>query len=400
MNALPSLLTSAAPTAATPAATPTRAAAREADAPRGFAKALGAAREQAPRTEAERAAKAREAADGPKPGRDGQVSNDAAATEARDAGSDTATEADTDTRARDDDALAGTPAAPATDTRSTALRAMLPGAATLRTAADAGTAATEGTDDAPAGTGPAVAPLAIDSRGDALRGLRHTATAAGRAASVATPADRAAVDGTETPAGRFADALAAAGTAAASPTATAVASARVAELPPAAASPAGALAGAPASAPSTPPPAAAEATLPSPPGSPAFAGELAARLTTFVRDGVEQARLHLNPAEMGPVEVRIHLDGDAARVLMSADLAPTRQWLEQALPTLAATLRDAGLTLAGGGVFEQASGGQTQGGASGDSGRSRPGDSAAQGTDTALPATVPARRRGVVDLVA
>jgi flagellar hook-length control protein FliK len=390
MNALPSLLASAAPTAANPVVTPTRAAAREADAPRGFAKALGVARELAPLSETER----------PKPSRDGAVSDDAAASEARDAGIDTATDADTDARARDEAALAGTPAAPATDTRPTALRAMLSGTATQRTAADADTATAEGIDDAPFGTGRAVVPLALDSRGDTPRGLRTHAAAASRAAGVAAQADRAAIEGTDAPAGRFADALAAAGAAAASPTGPAAASARAAELLPAAAAPAGALAGAQAPASSTPlPPAAAEATLPSPPGSPAFAGELAVRLTTFVRDGVEQARLHLNPAEMGPVEVRIHLDGDAARVLMSADLAPTRQWLEQALPTLAATLRDAGLTLAGGGVFEQASGGQAQGGAPGDSGRSGPGDNATQGPDTALPATMPARR-GVVDLVA
>jgi hypothetical protein len=50
-------------------------------------------------------------------------------------------------------------------------------------------------------------------------------------------------------------------------------------------------------------------------------------------------------------------------------------------------------------VFEQARGGQAQGGAPGDSGRSGPGDNATQGPDTALPATMPARR-GVVDLVA
>jgi flagellar hook-length control protein FliK len=351
MNALPSLLASAAPKTAAPVAAPSRAAAREADAPRGFANALGAARWQAPRTEADRAAKARDAADGPRPGRDGKLSDDDAATEARDAGVDTAQEADAHTGARDDAAPAGTPAAAGTDTRPRAPRAMLPGAATLRTAAEAGTEAAKGRDDAAPGTGPAVAPLATDSRGDSLRGLRNAATAAGRAASVAAPADRAATEGTDTPAGRFADALAAAGTAAAHPSAPTAAAARAAELLPAAAAPAGALAGAPASALSTPPPAAAEAALPSPPGSPAFAGELAAQLTTFVRNGVEQARLHLNPADMGPVEVRIHLEGDAARVMMSADFAPTRQWLEQALPTLAATLRDAGLTLAGGGVF-------------------------------------------------
>jgi flagellar hook-length control protein FliK len=400
MNALPSLLASATPKAAAPVAAASRAAAREADAPRGFAHALGAARGQAPRTEADRAAKVRDAADGTSPASEGKLSEDAAAAEARDPGVDTAQERDAPTGARDDAAVAGTPAAAGTDTRPRPARALLPGATALSTAADTGTEAANGRDDAAPGTGPAVAALAIDSRGDSLRGLRNAATAAGRAASGAATADRAATGGTDTPAARFADALAAASTALASPTAPSGATARVVELLPAAALPASALAGAAAPAPTAPPPAPAEAALPSPPGSPAFAGELSAQLTTFVRHGVEQARLHLNPADMGPVEVRIHLDGDAARVMMSADLAPTRQWLEQALPTLAATLRDAGLTLAGGGVFEQARGGQGQGDAPGQSGRSRAGDSAAPDTITAQPTAVPVRRRGVVDLVA
>jgi len=119
-----------------------------------------------------------------------------------------------------------------------------------------------------------------------------------------------------------------------------------------------------------------------------------------VRDGIEQARLHLNPAEMGPVEVRIALDGSAARVLMTAEQAPTRQWLEQALPTLAAGLREAGLTLAGGGVFDRAPGGQP---GQGDGAPPRPGTGGGRAEADSLapaPALAPARRRGVVDLVA
>ncbi|MEY3296600.1 MAG: hypothetical protein RLZZ451_2648, partial [Pseudomonadota bacterium] len=109
----------------------------------------------------------------------------------------------------------------------------------------------------------------------------------------------------------------------------------------------------------------------------------------------------LNPAEMGPVEVRIRIDGDAARVVLAADQAPTRQWLEQALPSLAAGLREAGLTLAGGGVFERGAGGGDGGRApEGGRGTAR-GDAAEAGPE---PAAVrePAlpRRRGVVDLVA
>ncbi len=163
---------------------------------------------------------------------------------------------------------------------------------------------------------------------------------------------------------------------------------------PAAATPAG-----PPAAPLSP----AEATLAAPPGSPAFAPELAARVTTFVRGGIEHAELQLNPAEMGPVEVRIRLDGDAARVVLAADQAPTRQWLEQALPALAGSLREAGLTLAGGGVFDRAPGGGT-GGGNADAGR-QPGtaqaDGAAAGGGAAERPLEPAqRRRGVVDLVA
>ena len=107
-------------------------------------------------------------------------------------------------------------------------------------------------------------------------------------------------------------------------------------------------------------PAPVQANVTTPFAETGFQQALGYQVSLLARDGIGQAELHLNPADMGPVEVRIHLDGDAARVMMSADLAPTRQWLEQALPTLAATLRDAGLTLAGGGVFEQAGGGHQQ----------------------------------------
>ena len=151
------------------------------------------------------------------------------------------------------------------------------------------------------------------------------------------------------------------------------------------------------------PGASAEAHLPAAPGSPAFGAQLGAQLTTFVRAGVEHARLHLNPAEMGPVSVQILLDGPLAVVQLSADNAHTRQALEQAMPLLAASLREAGLTLTGGGVFEQR---QPGGGGAADPG---PAPMRAGGAeDTALEeqaqaierAALRSQRRGVVDLVA
>jgi flagellar hook-length control protein FliK len=89
-------------------------------------------------------------------------------------------------------------------------------------------------------------------------------------------------------------------------------------------------------------------------GTPEFASALGTQLSVLVRDGVSQAQLHLNPADMGPIEVHIRLDGGNAQVDFSALQAMTRQALEDAVPALASALRESGLTLSGGGVFEQA----------------------------------------------
>lgn len=104
------------------------------------------------------------------------------------------------------------------------------------------------------------------------------------------------------------------------------------------------------------PDAAPEASPPlqAPLHSPAFAPELGARVSLLAVDGVQQAELTLNPADMGPVSVQIVVDGSQAQVSFHAAQAETRQALEQSLPDLAAALQGQGLTLSGGGVFQQA----------------------------------------------
>lgn len=136
-------------------------------------------------------------------------------------------------------------------------------------------------------------------------------------------------------------------------------------------------------------------------GSEPFAPALASRLAVFVRDGIEHAQLRLNPAEMGPIDVRIRLDGTQAQVDFSAAHAQTRQTLQEAVPLLAGALREAGLTLAGGGVFEQPRDAQSQ-----QRHDAPPRTDGGQGrTGTAAPAAPaaaahPARARGAVDLYA
>jgi len=96
--------------------------------------------------------------------------------------------------------------------------------------------------------------------------------------------------------------------------------------------------------------------LPTPIDAPDFAAALGVRVSMLAQDGVQRAELHLNPAETGPVSIHIALDGTAARVDFGADVAATRAAIERGLPELASALRDAGFTLAGGGVSQHAGG--------------------------------------------
>ena len=88
--------------------------------------------------------------------------------------------------------------------------------------------------------------------------------------------------------------------------------------------------------------------------SPDFAQAFAVRVTVLVQDGVQSAELHLNPVETGPVSVQIVVDGDQARINFGADALATRQAIEASLPELAGALREAGMTLQGGGVSQHA----------------------------------------------
>ena len=147
----------------------------------------------------------------------------------------------------------------------------------------------------------------------------------------------------------------------------------------------------------------AEARIAVPLDSPGFAPALGAQVSLFARDGVQTAWLQLNPAEMGPISVQIAIDGNAARVDFQADMAATRDVIEASLPALAGALQDAGLTLAGGGVFQQPQGRQPQPEPGPQTptphGRERLGSADASATAQSIGRALP-RARGLVDLVA
>lgn len=145
----------------------------------------------------------------------------------------------------------------------------------------------------------------------------------------------------------------------------------------------------------------AQATLAPPPGSAAFPAALGAQLNTWLKDGVQYATLELNPQDMGPIDVRIALQGGRTEVQLGADVAATRAALAEALPQLAELFSDVGLSLAGGSVSEQTGQHARQGQAEGQRAFALPAwlAPAREGAQAGATAPRPAQR-GLIDLVA
>lgn len=95
-------------------------------------------------------------------------------------------------------------------------------------------------------------------------------------------------------------------------------------------------------------------TLATPVHDPDFPDALAQHITVLTRQGVQEAQLHLNPADMGTVSVHIAVSGQQAQVEFAASASATRAALEASFSHLAAALHEAGLTLTGGGVSRDA----------------------------------------------
>jgi flagellar hook-length control protein FliK len=69
-------------------------------------------------------------------------------------------------------------------------------------------------------------------------------------------------------------------------------------------------------------------------GTPEFGQGVADRVSVMVDNNLSSARLQVNPPQLGPVEVRISLQGDHAQVWMTSDSAVTREALESSSPKL------------------------------------------------------------------
>ncbi len=88
-----------------------------------------------------------------------------------------------------------------------------------------------------------------------------------------------------------------------------------------------------------------EFTLRTPVQHPDFSQALGERLTWLVRQDVQQARIQLEPAELGPLEISLSIKDDQASVTISAQHPLTREVLEADSQRLRAMLGDSGFTM-------------------------------------------------------
>lgn len=84
--------------------------------------------------------------------------------------------------------------------------------------------------------------------------------------------------------------------------------------------------------------------LPEMVGSEEWAEAVAQRLTQLADSPQARASIRLNPPQLGPMQVEVHVDGDHAVVQLAVHHDATRDALEQAMPKLRAQLEENGFT--------------------------------------------------------
>ena len=80
---------------------------------------------------------------------------------------------------------------------------------------------------------------------------------------------------------------------------------------------------------------------------------MTSRVVWMAREGVQEAQLRMNPANLGPVEVKLHIQNDQASVTFLAQHSATRDALEQALPRLRESFAENGMELTNAQVGQQ-----------------------------------------------
>lgn len=133
----------------------------------------------------------------------------------------------------------------------------------------------------------------------------------------------------------------------------------------------------------------ATTTVQVPVGKPGWSDAVLDKVMWMSSQQLNSAEIHLNPPDLGPLQVRISTQHDQASVLFTSQHAAVRDALDQALPKLRDMLDSQGIQLLDAGVGgQQGSAAQQQQAWRGESGGgAQPGRSGYGGDETAAPAS-------------
>ncbi len=92
--------------------------------------------------------------------------------------------------------------------------------------------------------------------------------------------------------------------------------------------------------------ASAQATITETVGRPEWNQGMGKQILWMVNQNISRAEIRLNPANLGPLEVRVDMENDQVNVAFTSRHAEVREAVEQALPRLREMLEDKGLNLA------------------------------------------------------
>lgn len=96
-------------------------------------------------------------------------------------------------------------------------------------------------------------------------------------------------------------------------------------------------------------------TVNTPVGQPGWSNDLGQKITWLAGQNNQSAELHLNPPQLGPLDVVLKVSGDQATALFASPHAAVRDAIELALPKLREMLADNGIMLGNATVSDQAS---------------------------------------------
>jgi flagellar hook-length control protein FliK len=150
-------------------------------------------------------------------------------------------------------------------------------------------------------------------------------------------------------------------------------------------------------------PAAAAQTVATPLGNPAWGDDFSQKIGWLVTQKNQVAELHLNPPNLGPLDVVLKISDNQATALFASPHAAVRDAVENALPKLREMLADNGIMLSNATVSDQAPRDRGAEEFAGRKGSSSSGSTSADSTietSATLAASPALRHNGMVDIFA